>query len=192
MSATATVAVIGAIATPLVAIAGYVFNERRARADREATRALAEDAHIHERRLAEGAREHEERLRRNERLYEARREIYLDLLRQFRVEVQIVQRTANPESSREPPEMPPESEWGELRARIDAYSSDDVGKAVATFDSCVRDFHAEADALRKLLRGSRLIAGEETKKQEVSDARGSVMSAYETVQAPVREELANL
>jgi hypothetical protein len=40
MTATAIVAVAGAISTPLVAIAGDVYNERRARADRSQVRDL--------------------------------------------------------------------------------------------------------------------------------------------------------
>lgn len=87
--------------TPAVAIAGYVFNQRRADADRAATRQLAEDSDVHERQLAEGQREHEARMRRNERLHNARRETYLDVLRQFLVEVQIVERTENPRAARD-------------------------------------------------------------------------------------------
>jgi hypothetical protein len=48
MSATATVAIIGAISTPLVALAGFVYNERRAHADRAANRELAEAQHREE------------------------------------------------------------------------------------------------------------------------------------------------
>jgi hypothetical protein len=60
VSATATVAILGVIGTPVVAIAGYVFNERRSRDDRAAARELAEGAHTHETKL-----------RRSERAYDA-------------------------------------------------------------------------------------------------------------------------
>jgi hypothetical protein len=63
------------------------------------------------------------------------------VLRQFLVEQQIVDRTKNPESSREPPPMPDEGEWRELRARVDAFASPNVRKAVKRFDAFVRDFH---------------------------------------------------
>jgi hypothetical protein len=81
MTATAVVAIVGAISTPVVAIAGYMFNERRAREDRAATRALADDTHGHERELAAAARSHERLLRVGERVYEDRKATYRLVLR---------------------------------------------------------------------------------------------------------------
>lgn len=200
MTATEVVAIVGAISTPVVAIAGYMFNERRAREDRTANRKLAEDSHVHERHLAEGAREHEESLRRNERLYNARRDTYLDLLRQLALEVRIVQRTDNPGSLLEPPEPPPEDEWADLRARVGAYGSPEVGAAVGAFDAAVRKFH---EAAGKFVYVQEQVApdappkgiGPHTPMDEfraMEEARGAVEAAYEPVQTLVREELANL
>jgi hypothetical protein len=191
MGATEIVAIVGAISTPVVAIAGYVFNERRSRDDRAATRKLTEDSHAHERQLAEGQREHEERLRRNERLYNARREAYLDVLRQTLVEVQIVERTENPISLREPPEMPRENEWRDLRARVGAFGSREVGDAVKTFDSKVREFHNAVNAYRGMSERPAPDAAVE-EFGEITKARGEATAAYEAVRTLVRDELANL
>jgi hypothetical protein len=130
MGATEVVAVTGAITTPVVAIAGYVFGERRSNIEHANASELAEQQHAHE-----------DQVRQSERRYEARRDIYLDVLKQFRVEQQIVDRTNNPESSREPPQMPDEGEHTELRARVDAFASPKVREAVSTFDKSVADFH---------------------------------------------------
>jgi hypothetical protein len=191
MSATETVAIVGAISTPAVALAGYVFSEWRSRGDRAATRQLAAETHLHERELAEGGRKHEESLRRNERLYNARRDTYLDVLRQFLVEVQIVQRTENPMSLREAPEMPPENEWRDLRARVGAFGTEEVGKAVEAFDTKVRKFHGAVNVYRGM--SEQLApdpAVEEFRRME--EARAEAVAAYDVVQTLVRDDLANL
>jgi hypothetical protein len=198
VSATEIVAIVGAISTPAVAIAGYVFNQRRADADRAATRQLAEDSHVHERQLAEGQREHEARLRRNERLHNARRETYLDVLRQFLVEVQIVERTENPTSLRERPEMPPENEWRDLRARVGAFALPEVGEAVQAFDSKVREFHNAVNVFRDVVNALGRVSDEIAPKQApeefraMENARAEAVAAYEGVQTLVRDDLANL
>ena len=130
MSDTVVVAIVGTVGTILVALAGYVFSERRSNIERKAARELAEEQ-----------REHEERERRKERVFATLRDTYLDVLRQFLVEQQIVDRTKNPKSSRDPPPMPDEGEWRELRARVDAFASSQVRDAVNAFDSYVKDFH---------------------------------------------------
>lgn len=185
MSATAAVAIIGAVATPAVAIAGFVFNHRRAQADRAATRELAHDTHTHELQLAEGQREHEQELRRKERLFDARRETYVDVLRQFLVEVQIVDRRENPASSREPPEMPPEHEWTDLRARVGALGSKDVVSAVDSLDSKVREFHEAVDRLVSETRPK----SRETRGPYLDGLRRGVREGYEKVQTLIGEEL---
>jgi hypothetical protein len=188
MGSTEIVAIAGAISTLVVAIAGYIFNERRSRIDRAAARDLAEDAHAHERQLAGGQREHEERLRRNERLYDARRETYLEVLRQFLVEVQIVERTANPDSSREPPEMPPENEWRDLRARVGAFASPKVAKAVKEFDSKVKEFHDGVNL-------DELAANPDAQNVYgivLGGHRKTATEAYERVQKLIQDELENL
>jgi hypothetical protein len=201
VSATEIVAIAGAISTPVVAIAGYVFSERRSRGDRAAARELADDAHSQERQLADAQRKHEAELRRRERLYTARRETYLGLLRQFLVEVQIVQRTEDLMHKREPPEMPPEYEWRDLRARVGAFGSPEVGEAVEMFDSKVRAFHEAVNVFGgtsdQLAEGRPIPPGigphtpmEEYRAMET--ARAEAVAAYDVVQTLVRDELANL
>jgi hypothetical protein len=82
MSETVLVAIVGTFGTIVVALAGYVFSERRSNIERAAAR-----------ELAEGHRQHEERERRKERVFATLRDTYLDVLRQFLVEQQIVDRT---------------------------------------------------------------------------------------------------
>jgi hypothetical protein len=202
MNATEIVAIVGAISTPAIAIAGYIFNERRSRDDRAATRELAEDSHAHERQLAEGERDHAERLRRNERLYDARRDTYLDLLRQFLLEVQIVQRTEDLVGLREPPDPPTEEEWRDLRARVGAFGSAEVVHAVEEFDSQVRTFHNAVNVYRGMLWQN---VGDEQpipkgigphtpmdEYREMERQRTLAVKGYEEVATLIREELGNL
>lgn len=173
MGATEVVAVTGAITTPVVAIAGYVFGERRSDSERAAARELAEGQHAHE-----------DQVRRSERLYEARRDIYLDVLKQFRVEQQIVDRTANPKSSREPPQMPDDGEWRDLRARVDAFASQDVRLALNAFDRCVADFH---DTVKDVNDPDNPVA--RLREDDLPPNRESVTRAYGEVQRLISFEL---
>jgi hypothetical protein len=145
-------------------------------------------------------RRHERAMARSTRLYDARRETYLDLLRQFLVEVQIVQRTAEITRLRVPPPMPPEDEWRDLRARVGAFGSPEVGDAVEMFDSKVRAFHDAADdfgAESQQLEGDRPVFGigphtPMTEYTAMQEAREEAVTAYEVVQTLVRDELAGL
>jgi hypothetical protein len=44
--------------------------------------------------------------------------------------------------------MPPENEWRDLRARVDAFGSPEVGKAVELFDSEIADFQNAVNVYR--------------------------------------------
>jgi uncharacterized membrane protein len=153
MGATEIVAIVGAASTTVVGIAGYLFHDKRSRDERA----------------------HEERLRRNERLWSARRETYLGVLRQFLVEVQIVDRTGT-SSERKAPAMPPEDEWRDLRAQVDAYATQEVSDAVEEFDARVREFHE-------------VPAGNAEGRKA---AREEVRAAYGRVRTLVRDELEKL
>ena len=180
MGGTEVVAIVGAISTLAAAIAGYGFSEWRARGDRAAARELA----------------------RRERLYNTKLEPYLDLLRQLLVEVQIVQRTEDLlGGQREPPKMPPDHEWRDLRARIGVVASPEVGEAVDMFDAKVREFHNRVNVFRGKsdeLAGGQPIPpgiGPHTPMDEyraMEAAREEAVAAYEPVQTLVRDELANL
>jgi hypothetical protein len=121
MSATEIVAVVGAISTPVVALAGYGFNERRSRDDRAATRELAQDSHEHEGLLAEAQREHEAELRRNERLYTDRKETYVELLKVAAIAMERVRLTEpiiTTASMPKMPDPPSDERWEDMQARV--------------------------------------------------------------------------
>ncbi len=185
MSATAIVAVTGAISTPLVAIAGYVFNERRSRADRAATRELTTEGHGHERQLAEGQREHEAQLRRDERQYEDRRDACLDLLRAVLLFVEHVRRVQIP------PEPPSPEDWRDLQARVAAFGSESLNAAADRFYNMVRAFNS-AVADYRLARdppaGDDVVAASE----RMTSAREEVHVAFDDLRRLIREELESL
>jgi hypothetical protein len=176
--ATVVTAIVGALTTLGGGIAGLVFSERRSNAEHAASRQLAE----HE-------REHLERERRGERLYSARRETYVDLLRQLLVERQIVERTENPESTRAPPAMPPEIEYNDLRARVWAFGSREVNAAVDAFDSNVRKFHETVELYAEDAKAGQAQGG---KEGVLRSHRGRVTEGYEELRELIRKELATL
>ena len=69
MTATGVVAIVGAVSTPVVALAAFVYNHVRGKEDRADARALATDA-----------QQHDLEVRRRERAYEARKEAYTNVL----------------------------------------------------------------------------------------------------------------
>lgn len=175
MSETVVVAILGTVGTIVVALAGYVFSERRSSIERAAAR-----------ELAEGQRQHEERERRKERVFASLRDTYLDVLRQCLVEQQIVDRTRNPKSSREPPQMPDEGKWRDLRARVDAFASPDVRQAVKAFDDFVSDFHDTA----KTAASDDTLAS--LSERVLPEKRERVAWAYDQVQRLINGELERL
>jgi hypothetical protein len=155
----------------VVALAGYLFNERRGNADRASTREITAESHAHERQLAQG-----------ERKYNDRREVYVDVLRRFLVEVQIIERTENEGELRESPAMPPEDEWLDLRARVGAVGSGQVAEAFERFDSKVRDFHDHVLIFQHQM----------TNEDAVREARREAKEAYTRVEVLIRNELDTL
>jgi hypothetical protein len=136
MSATEVVAIVGAISTPLVAIAGYGFAEWRSRGDRDAARQLAEEAHGHERELARGAR-----------LYERRSPVYESLMRVVQPTMEHVE-ARNPiiSFSTEPP-LPPEpslDDQREVQIQLRTHGSKEVGDAFQEWFQKVRLFMLHA------------------------------------------------
>jgi hypothetical protein len=193
MNATAVVAVVGAISTPVVAIAGYVFNERRSHVDRQAARQLAEDSHDHERQLAEGQREHEAGLRRSERLYAARRETYLDLLRTCLLLVERIELTEpiiTTASTPEPPEPPNDDEWRELRARVGAFGSTQVSEAADALYQKAGAFYSAVIGYR--LNREHPSGDLPAAAERMTGLRSEVQLTLEDLQALVRDELENL
>jgi hypothetical protein len=183
MDTTGVVAILGVVGTPVVAIAGYIFNERRGRDDRAAAR-----------ELSEGTRTHELQLRRNERAYDARRDTYVDLVRHCIVNVQVVQATEpiiTFKGDQGPPELPPGDEWRDLQARVSAFGSHEVGEAADAFYDAVRKFFSAAGAYRFMRERA---PGPEMEKltADMMGARENVNAAFERVTVSVREDLASL
>jgi len=195
VTATAFVAVAGAISTPLVAIAGYVFNERRGRDDRAATRALADGAHHHERELAEATRQHERDLRVGERLYEDRKATYRLLLRWALNAFQKVGRT-EPDITfagmPPPPEDWPDAEYDAMWVEVSAFGSAEVLDALNTFHRKLRGFGAHVFTLRALReqRPNPLQLSES--QANVRDARADVEVAFDALRTLIRDELEEL
>jgi hypothetical protein len=192
MSPTDVVAIVGAISTPLIALAGYKFNEIRSRDDRASARALAEDSHRHERELAEKQREHEAQLRRSERAYNDRREAYVDLLQHAMILVERVDLTEpiiTFDNMPEPPENPSVVEWRNLQARVTAYGSPTVGEAAETFYAKARGFFAQAGVYRMMKdQGGDFVGPAEA----MAAAREEVGMTFKQLQTLVRDDLAKL
>jgi hypothetical protein len=193
MDATAVVAVTGAIATPLVAIAGYRFNARRAEQDRVSTRELAKEAHAHERELAEGQRTHEAQMRRSERYYEDRRETYLDLLRYCSVveeRIALTEPLMTYEGMPELPEPPSDEERRDLRARVTALGSDLVNELLEDLWGKVHRFNSAVTAYR-LARDQEGLELEKATNRMLK-RREEVTKALADLGKYVREELRNV
>jgi hypothetical protein len=165
MSATAAVAVIGAISTPVVAFAGYLFNNSRARGDREAartlasdtqeaTRTLAADAHLHERELAQQAQAHERELRQSERAYDDRKIAYRTVLEWALIAVQQVQLTEpilRWEGMPAPPPPVSEDQWRKVQIESRLFGSTEVSAALTDFYAHVNDFNGRLMVWRTMV-----------------------------------------
>jgi hypothetical protein len=141
VNATSFVAVAGAISTPVVALAGYWFNERRGRDDRAAGRELAKDTHEHERELARAAHDDERKLARDARVSADVRMVYEELLRFVFLLEDAINRTKPiiaPAPS--PPPMPPEDEVREVMARVSTVASEEVVAEIDVLWAAQRQF----------------------------------------------------
>lgn len=195
MSATAAVAVIGAISTPLVAVAGYVFNQKRAARDRETTRNLAQDAHSHERQLAAQARAHERQMRQGERAYEDRKAAYrvvIEWALRTTQQVQLTEPILTTSGMPEPPDNLTEDQWRAMMIDVNLVGSSEVGEAMSAFREAAVDFSGRLMVWRTL-REQRGTAQQMTDAhQAMQGAREAVGTAFEQLTELIRTELANL
>jgi hypothetical protein len=171
LKATDIIALVGVSSTLLVAIAGYIFNERRSRQDRS----------------------HEAQLQRSARLYESRRDAYFTLLRVFLVLVERVQRTEpimTWEGMPQPPEAPPDEELRHLQARVGTFGSPKVSEAAEEFLSEQRSFYEAASNYRA--ERERRTENFDAVVQQLTTARKEALAAYNNLQASVSGELENL
>jgi hypothetical protein len=137
-----TAALLGTLATVVVAIAGYVFNWKTSAGDREAARQLAQDAH-----------EHGMVARRSDRAYTERREAYRLLLawalirmQQLELTEPVVTWTGMPE----PPAGPSAEMYREIRVALAAFGSPAVDTAFADFLQAYHDFSVAVGTLRAI------------------------------------------
>jgi hypothetical protein len=182
MSATEVVAIVGAISTPLVAVAGYGFAEWRSRGDRHAAHRLAEEAHGHERELARGAR-----------LYERRAPVYESMIK-------VVQPTMEHVEARNPvisfsnqPQLPPEpsvDDQRELQIQLRTHGSKEIGDAFQDLVQRVRSFMLNASTYETIRdQGGRDdLAASGTR---MHDAREKAREAADKLARLVSDELAS-
>jgi hypothetical protein len=191
MNTTELVAVIGAISTPAVAIAGYVFNERRVREDRKSTRDLSVESHRHERELAEAARAHERQLRVGERLYDDKKETYRVVLTWALRAIQQVEEMASSIRDGDVPaeaEAAPDVVFNHMMVQVNAFGSPEVAEALESFFATFKRFAAAVASIRM----APAKAAEQASRARVRGARVEARVAYEGLTARIRDELANL
>jgi len=112
------------LATVAVAVAGFYFNVRVAKADREARAVQARDEH-----------EHVERLARSERTFRSRADAYAEASRSLwtqRLVVWRVNEFAHPDERKYPDLKDPlgEDEWARIMGRVAVYSSPETLAAI--------------------------------------------------------------
>jgi hypothetical protein len=132
MSATGTVAIIGAIATPTVAAMGFTYNGWRSKIEHRAARQLALDS-----------QQHGLDVRRRDRAYDARRDAYrlalqwaLNLLQQVQLTDPVVTIAGQPG----PPGSLSTEHFNEMRIEVSAVGSKDVDASLERFRNAVRSF----------------------------------------------------
>jgi hypothetical protein len=172
VSATGVVAIIGVIATPVVAIAGYVFN-----------RQLARDTHTHELEA-----------RRRERACDARRDAYLHVLEWALILIQQVELTdpiITYAGMPAAPESPPAEVFNRMVVELAAFGSAEVRAAVDEFRNAVRSFGTRnnvAMMLRDQGAGGQVVEAFEARDAAREEAR----AAHDRLATAINQDLANL
>lgn len=178
MSATSAIAVIGAVATPTVAIAGYVFTARSRGEDRQATRELASEGHEHERKLAAITR-----------AYDDKRSAYLTTPRYALNTIQRISLT-HPIlgfGDQPIPDEIPQAEWDGMHVAIAAFGSRDVDEALKVFLEASRDFFYAAHTFSALQAAGRDAVDD---RHAMEDARTKASDAFMALRKAVNDDLA--
>ena len=191
MDSAGWISIVGIVSTATVAGAGYWFNERRAKADRETNRQLAQDAHTHERQLAEQAQGHERQVRQGERAYDDRKTAYrrvvawgLRTMQQIQLSEPILKTSGMPD---EPPPDLDEGEWDAMMIEVRLFGSSDVIDAMEKFRSSAIAFSAQLMAFR-VIRDQR----GQPPWQELEETRQAASSSFDGLTDVIRNELASL
>jgi hypothetical protein len=193
MSATAAVAVIGAVATPVVAIAGYLFAGKQARGDRQAALSLARATHEHDGEIAAAQRQHEAALRMADRVYEDRKAAYLTALSftlaaRSRMDAQAAWVSGGREGNAPPAPFSAErgGEWDRIRVEVTAFGSRAVDEAMAALVREANDFIGATNRART--------AGDplpDDLRDELEKARKATSTAYNTLRICINADLAS-
>jgi hypothetical protein len=148
-----TVAIIGSISTPVVALAGFAFNAWRAGQDRQAAARLAEQAQMHERQLTQGGRAYTDR-------GNAYRGVIGWALREIQ-QVELTMPIITFEGTPEPPASLPEDQWEAMMIEVRLFGSRAVFEAMNDFRDKVRGFAAHVMVQRTFreerVRGSQVL-----------------------------------
>jgi hypothetical protein len=184
MDATTFVAVVGAIGTPVVALAGYLFNDRRASRDREATMELTRASH-----------EHEMDVRRRERAYEARKEAYRIVLQWAIVNMQQVQLTdpiLTYAGMPDPPENVPQELFDTMNVEVAAFGSQEVKQAIDEFRDAVDAFFVRNGIARRIQDQD--VPGEQGVQAylERDAARQTARDRFDELAAEINDDLTTL
>jgi hypothetical protein len=144
---------------------------------------------------AKGQRDHDMRARRGDRHYEGRKETYLDLLRWSLVALERVFLTepmVTYADMPEPPDPPSQDQWRDLRARVDALGSKEVGDAADTLTTKSREFFSAVTGYRIARDSADPSSDLEATTTRMLEKREAVTHAYEDLRRLVRDELASL
>jgi hypothetical protein len=141
VTATASIAVIGAIATPTVAIAGYIFNHMNSKDERVAARELASDAHAHDLEV-----------RRRERAYEDRRAAYRLAIEWALVVCERVRRVDALRGTQDEEPKPDISDEDakQLQVELFAFGTDEVQAEFAVMHEAAQNFLVKASIVEAI------------------------------------------
>jgi hypothetical protein len=182
MTGTEIVAITGAITTPTIAVAGYLFNHWGSKNDRAAARNLAQDAHAHERSL-----------RQSERAYEARSMAYRMVLEWALRTIQQIELTAPIVSTNltpSPPDSLSEEHYNEMRVELAAHGSAEVEEAFEEYRTAARRFFVHAGIVERHEQQSSTGVFEAMEKRD--EVRDEAHDVYERLVTTIKDELATL
>jgi hypothetical protein len=180
MTTTETVALIGAIATPVIAIAGYGFNVWRAAQDRRSAKELAADAQAHELRVAQRSR-----------AYADGKEAYMSVTAWAVRTMHQVELTLPALSGKDPPKPPeniPVEEYEAMNAAVALFGSSTVADKMVEFQAALQVFRANVWAYHAAREGPGT-SDQFTPFTDVEKARQTLRDAFGELTTTMHEEL---
>jgi hypothetical protein len=184
VNATAAIAIIGAITTPSVAVAGYVFAYRSRSRDREIEATLAHDAHDHERKLAWASR-----------AYDDKKSAYLTAMGYALVTIQRVALTEpllTFAGQPEPPDPVDPDTWTRMHVEVGTFGSEEVDEALTVLLEATRDFNFAVGTFRTIKDQEATGTALFDSRQAMDKARASVTDAFNALRTAVNTDLRTL